>query len=406
MARLLEHHVKDVLRSAGIPVPDGEIADTPSRTEEIARHLVKPVVVKALVPVGRRRKAGLVAFCDRPAEARSAAERMLGNVVEHHRIRQVLVEEKLNIEKEYYISFSINLRLRRPVGLFVRQGGIHVEEHLRLHPEAQQTIVIEPWRGLQKHQAVELVSHSGAFTGKALIQASELLVELYRVFEHSDAKTLEVNPLALTVAGKLIAASALMSVDDAAIARHPGLADKIQIGQERAWRPLTELEMKAIEVQEKDPYRGTARYTEFDDGDTGFLCGGGGASLLMLDVLRVLGARPANYSEFGGNPSAEKVCGLLKVILAKPGVRGLLVAQNVTNNTQVDVEAEGILQALNELHIVPATFPVVVRLAGVAEGRAREIFQNAGIEYYGDEITLTAAARRFIEKMRDDRTAK
>jgi succinyl-CoA synthetase beta subunit/citryl-CoA synthetase large subunit len=155
-----------------------------------------------------------------------------------------------------------------------------------------------------------------------------------------------------------------------------------------------------VEVNEADPYRGTARYTEIDGGDIGFACGGGGGSLMMFDALLSFGGKPANYTEFGGNPPEDKVYGLVTAILAKPGVRGLVVCGNITNNTQVDVVSKGIVRAIKDKGIDPGKFPVVVRYAGVNDAVGREIFTTAGIEYYGDDVTMNMAARKMVEKMK------
>jgi len=155
-----------------------------------------------------------------------------------------------------------------------------------------------------------------------------------------------------------------------------------------------------VEVNELDPYRGTARYTEMDGGDIGFLCGGGGGSLLSFDALVSFGGKPANYSEVGGNPPERKVYGITKGILSKPGVRGLFVAHNITNNTQVDVMSRGVVQALQDMGKDPLAFPVIVREAGVNEQDAKEIFMAAGIEYYGDDATITEAAQRMVERLK------
>ena len=139
----------------------------------------------------------------------------------------------------------------------------------------------------------------------------------------------------------MIAAAALMAVDDSAM-YPPSRTGRlcVQIGSDRAWRPLTALEKQVVEVNEADPYRGTARYTEMDGGDIGFMCGGGGGSLMMFDTLLSYGGKPANYTEFGGNPPERKVYGLVQGILSKPGVKGLILSANITNNTQVDVVAQ------------------------------------------------------------------
>jgi succinyl-CoA synthetase beta subunit/citryl-CoA synthetase large subunit len=175
--------------------------------------------------------------------------------------------------------------------------------------------------------------------------------------------------------------------------------EKVEAGSDRAWRPLTSLEKEMIAVDRADPYRGTASYTEMEGGDIGFLCGGGGGSLLVYDTLLRLGGKPANYSECGGNPSEAKVHGLTKGILSKPGVRGIILTTNITNNTRTDMFARGFIKAIQELNIDATRFPTVVRLPGVNDTEARRLFGEAGIEYHGDDITMEDAARMIVNKM-------
>jgi succinyl-CoA synthetase beta subunit/citryl-CoA synthetase large subunit len=232
-----------------------------------------------------------------------------------------------------------------------------------------------------------------------LRQATDILVKLYKIFVKYDCTILEVNPLAITKEEKVVAAAALMAVDDCAMYRHPELAEFVQLGSDRAWRPMTVLEKQVVQVNEADPYRGTARYTELDDGDIGFMCGGGGGSLMMFDTLLFYGGKPANYTEFGGNPPERKVFGLVKAILSKPGVKGFILSANISNNTQVDIVARGVVGALKDKNVDLRTFPVLVRFAGVNDASARQIFQEAGVEYYGEEISMSMAGKKMIEKM-------
>jgi succinyl-CoA synthetase beta subunit/citryl-CoA synthetase large subunit len=160
------------------------------------------------------------------------------------------------------------------------------------------------------------------------------------------------------------------------------------------------LEKEMVAVDMAESYRGTARYTEMEGGDIGFLCGGGGGSLLAYDTVVRYGGKPANYTEFGGNPTETKVTGLVKGVLSKPGVRSFFMDANITNNTQTDVVAKGIIKAFGEMNIDPKRFPTLVRLAGVNDSEARRIFSEAGIEYYGDDVTMEDAARLLVDKMK------
>ncbi|MDN5346524.1 MAG: succinyl-CoA synthetase beta subunit [Clostridia bacterium] len=400
MARLLEDQAKKLLARYGIKVPEFRIVSTADEAGKAAAELGKEVVIKALVPIGKRGKAGAVRFAGDTQEAVKVASEILGLTLSNYPVERLLVEEKLDIEQELYVSITIDSSVKKPAVIASTAGGMDVEEIIQKEKDKVKIYHPDPILGLPAFKAREIWSELG-MSGKALLDLTATLVSLYRAWADLDAYLLEVNPLVITHKGEVIAAACVLGLDDSALYRHPDLAGFVQMGMERAWRPLTELEKQAVEVNEKDPYRGTARYTEMDGGDIGFMCGGGGGSLLMFDTLLEFGGKPANYSEFGGNPTAEKVYGLAKVILSKPGVRGLIVAQNITNNTQVDLVAQGLLRALKELNIDPKTFPIVVREAGVNEDEARRLFLQAGIDYYAEEVSMREAAQKIIAKMQE-----
>jgi succinyl-CoA synthetase beta subunit len=197
-----------------------------------------------------------------------------------------------------------------------------------------------------------------------------------------------------------VAAAVLMGMDDDALFRQPGVESEVEPGSDRAWRPLTDLEKRLIAVDSAEPYRGTARYTEMNGGDIGFLCGGGGGSLLLFDALQRYGGRPANYSEFGGNPTETKTYGIASGILSKPGVKGFFLGMNITNNTQTDVVAAAVARAFRARGVDTRSFPALARFAGVGDAMAKEVLEEAGFEYHGEDVTMEDAARLMVEKMR------
>ena len=398
MGRLLENHSKQLLAENGVPVPRFFAAASEAEAMEKAGALGGEVVLKALVPVGKRGKAGAIKFAAGAKASGEAARQLFGAVVRHYPVEQVLVEEKLAIAQELYVSITLDKPARKVAILASSAGGIDVEEISARYPEKMRVLRVDPFRGLADFQAKELCADLG-LGGAVLRQTTDILVKLYRVFTKFDCTVLEINPLAVTKDGKVVAAAALMAVDDSAMFRHPELSQYVQIGSDRAWRPMTELEKEVVQVNEADPYRGTARYTEMDDGDIGFMCGGGGGSLMMFDSLLSYGAKPANYTEFGGNPPERKVFGLVKAILSKPGVKGLILSANISNNTQVDIVAQGVVRAIKDKGIDPRKFPVLVRFAGVNDTLARSIFAEAGVEYYGEEVTMSMAAKKMTDKM-------
>lgn len=399
MARVLEIIGKELLRKNTIAVPACEAAKSAKEACEAAERIGYPVVIKALITVGKRGKAGAVKFANNRSEVEKAATEILNMTVRNFPVDQLLIEEKLDIAKELYFSITYDSVKKMPVIIASSEGGVDIEEIAEKHPGKVFKVHVDPIRGFEQYQAKELASALG-LRDKQLVKGSQLFWKLYNVFRDYDATILEINPIAITGSGELVAAAILLGVDDDALYRQPDLAERVESGSDRSWRPLTELEKQMVAVDEADAYRGTARYTEMEGGDIGFLCGGGGGSLLAFDALLAHGGQPANYTELGGNPPQKKVAGLVKGVLSKPGVKSLFVALNITNNTQTDILAKGIVQGFEELGKDPAEFTTVARLAGVNDHEARRIASQAGIEYYGDEVTIDDAARIMCEKMK------
>ena len=399
MARVLENIGKDLLKENGVPTPEFGVAATPEEARRAAKKIGCPVVIKALVTAGKRGKAGAVKFADTPDEAAEMAEAILAMTVYNFPVERVLVEQKLDISQELYVSITYDPVQMGPIIIASTAGGIDIEEIAAAQPEKVLKYYVDIQKGFQLYEAKEIWSDLG-LKGKDLQKATTILGRLYQLFIKYDCTIIEINPLALTADAELLAAAILMGVDDDALYRQPYFAKKVEAGSDRAWRPLTALEKKMIEVDKTEAYRGTARYTEMEGGNIGFFCGGGGGSLLSYDALLQFGGKPANYTEFGGNPPEAKVKGLVKGVLSKPGVKGFYMNLNITNNTQTDIVAKGIIGAFEELNIDPEKFPAVLRLAGVHDAEARKLCTAAGLEYHGDDITMEDTARIIVEKMK------
>lgn len=399
MARILEHHAKQMFATAGIPIPEGYPALSADQAATIAEGMGRPVVIKALVPVGKRGQAGAVQFAEDSRGASQAATDLIGRYIGPYMIDTVLVEERVDIASELYISIIIDRDERRPRIVLSPRGGVSIEDVAREQPGAIVSQTLSISEGLPEFLARELWVQAG-LSGPVIPRLGHLTNRLWNLFVQHDLRLIEINPLFVTPEDTIIAGDAVVSVDDSAGFRHPELERFTVPGTDRSWRPMTGLEARAQRVQEQDAYRGSARYLELDDGNIGFLCGGGGASLLLFDHLVEAGGQPANYAEIGGNPTEAKVAGMTSIVASKPGVEGLFVAHNITNNTQIDVIARGVVQGLRQAGRDPVSFPVVAREAGLHDAEGRQIFEDAGIHYLGEDTTLAGAAQQMIDAMK------
>ncbi len=400
MGRLAEHHGKELLARNDIRVPRGEVVRSARDAVEATRSLGSSVVIKALVPHNRRAKAGGVRFARNLGEVEAAAEALLGTAILGSDVDALLVEERLEPERELFLSFGIDRDRGLPVAMASLSGGVDIEETLERDPAAIRSVTLDPWERDLGFQLRGLWSAVG-LEGTILLEVTELSRRAARLFFSVDADVLELNPVALVAADdgsvEPVVIGVVLGVDELALGRQPSLAPLVDASADR-WRPPTPLELEALEVAAREPYRGTARFMELE-GEIGLLVGGGGGSLVLFDAVRRAGARPACFTEIGGNPTSQKVRGLTRVVLSSPGVEGLLVGHNITSNTQCDLVAEGVIAALADLGLSPHTFPVVAREVGTHDQRGRRLFEEAGIEYLGEEATLEAAARRIVERV-------
>jgi succinyl-CoA synthetase beta subunit/citryl-CoA synthetase large subunit len=395
MARILEHRVKDLFKQFGIPVPQYYACASEAEVREAAGKINKKVVVKALVPVGGRGKSGAVKFAEDANEAVASSKELLNRDIKRWPCRQVLIEEFVPATDEYYVSITFDSRSRGPVIILGCQGGIGVEENA----SALKKFPVDIRQGLRGYAAREMWEQAG-LAGKLLRPAGELLENIYRLFCECSGKLIEINPLLRTADDKFVAADAVLIVDDEGIKKRPALMEIVEYGVENFGRPPTEREQEMIRIDQLDPYRGTARFVELGEGDIGFMCGGGGGSLVMMDTVTRYHGRPLNYTEMGGNPTERKMLGLAKTVLSQPGLKGFLRVGNISSNTQVDIVAKALVKAVAELGIDPKKIPMVVRAAGLHEDEGRKILEEAGIAYFSDEYTMVQAGKKLLEMMR------
>ncbi len=366
MLPLTEDKAKAWLKRQRFPVPEGAAAATPEQAAEVAARLGGGAVVKALVPTGRRGKAGAVRLVETPEAAAQAARNMIGQEVQGFRVDKVYIEAKVAIAEEYYLSIA--LESFPPKLLISRQGGVDIEETLAKDPTAVTVVDLDPTEGLKPWEAIAAWQAVG-IAGAALPKLANLTSRLYAAFQEADAVMLEINPLCIDIEGNLSLVGAMVGIDDDALSRQARwLASEDEPDWMFAGRNLTPRERAVFEANQK--FRGgMVRYSELD-GDIGLIFNGGGAGLLQHDLILAMGGRPANHSDMNGvNP--DKIKTLTRAVLDNPNVRGLLVSANHLQMTRADKKVELIVEVLAERGIDGAIFPVVFRMFGPKEAEAR-----------------------------------
>ncbi len=379
--RLYEFESKLLLQKHGVPVPPGVVLTSKAPSPFL------PCVVKAQLLFGKRADLGAIKICRDKKQADEAISKLLNASFKGEKVNGVLVEELVEMDKQFYASFVFDTDARSPVLLFSAQGGTGVEQR------SVQKLVINELKGLSESDAESFLKEH-----KVL---APLLVSLWKVFVVEDCKLLEINPIAQSKSG-FVCLDAHVELDDFAASRH-----KERVYAERPLasfgRPLTERE-RAVKLANDADYHGTVKYVELD-GNIALLAAGGGGSLTCMDALIDAGGKPANYSEFSGDPTEEKMYVLTKHAISKPGVKGCWIVGAVANFSRVDTMMSGIVKAFEEVN---PKFPVVVRRAGPYEKEGLAILKKAAekhgwvVEVYGAETPLTSTAELVVRKAYGD----
>lgn len=376
MARFLEYQGKEWLAKAGLPVPKGRPASTPEEAKHVAEWIGGPVAVKGQVHAGGRGKAGIVKLVNTPEEAERAAAEILAKTVKGLPVRQVLVEEKLDIQKEFYCSFVINgaREARSPMVMFSTEGGMDIES---VPEEKIVKMFIDPVNGLQSYDGVDLANQAG-IPPKDLSKFAALLSKLSQTYKKYDCQTLEINPLIMTGSGALICADCKMEIDNSAVGRNPEFG--FEIARDLPGEP-TELDFIGWGIEETDA-RGTGflmnmGYDEVSPGYIGYHPIGGGSAMMGLDALNKVGLKPANYADTSGNPVGSKIYRVAKSVLSQPNIDGYLLGGFMMANQEQWHHAHAIVKVLRE--ILPTKkpgLPCVLLLCGNREDESLEILRT------------------------------
>jgi succinyl-CoA synthetase beta subunit len=401
MAKLYEYQGKEVLAKGGIPIPKGGRAHSKEEAKKIAEEIGKTVVIKAQAWVTGRAQAGGVKFAENLQEAERVAGQILGMDIKGFKVREVLVEEKLDIDREFYVGMMIDDVAQSPILIFSSAGGTGIEEIARKHPDKVVKFPIDMTEGLKGFHAKNILRKL-EIRGELQTALSDLLVKFFQVCRKSEARSAEVNPLVLTRQGQIIAADSHMVIDDYAVFRHPELG--IEIAREFD-RPPTQLEKVAYQVEAKD-HRGTfyflqmAQNIEAQSGYIGFHGAGGGGSMMSMDALLSQGFKIANYCDTSGNPSASKVYRAAKIILSQRNIDGYFASGSGVASQEQFHSARGLVKAFREVHL---SLPAVIRIGGNAEELAIKILHTytkdlpGRVEAYGRDTPASFCAKRLRE---------
>ncbi|MBK8006370.1 MAG: ADP-forming succinate--CoA ligase subunit beta [Gemmatimonadetes bacterium] len=361
---LHEYQGRQIFRSAGIPMPDGDVASTPSEAESIARRVGGTVVVKAQVHAGGRGKAGGVKLAKNPAEAAEAAEKILGMSIKGLVVQKVLVVPAADIVTEAYMGLIMDRASQRPVFMVSPAGGIDIEEVAAKTPEKIRRLAVDPRYGILPHQALGLALFLYKDIAQAR-QAARIMEQLYGVFTANGCSLAEINPLVTTPDGKVLALDAKVSIDDNELDRRPDLA---LLRDETAEEPS--------EVQAR---RANLTFIKLS-GNVGCVVNGAGLAMATMDLVKYYGGDPANFLDIGGSSNPDKVVNALRIITADPAVKAILF--NIFGGiTRTDDVANGIKTALAQF---PVKVPIVVRLTGTNEAEAVKILQGIGMTALSD----------------------
>ena len=380
---LHEYQAKEVFRSYGIAVPAGGVAATAAEAAAVAESLGGPVwVVKAQVHAGGRGKAGGVKVARDIDTVRSSAAGMLGQRLvtkqtgpEGLPVERVYVEAGSEIEREMYVSLTLNRDRGRIALIASAAGGMDIEEVAAQTPEKILTVNVHPAAGLQAYQCRQIAFGLG-LSGAQLGEFQSIATALYRLYVDKDASLVEVNPLIVTKAGKLVALDAKINVDANAVFRHPDLAQMRDPNQEDPMeRRASEHDLNYVSL----------------DGDIACMVNGAGLAMATMDLIKLHGGQPANFLDVGGGATSERVTAAFQLILSNPKVRAVLV--NIFGGiVRCDLIADGVINAVKNVGV---KVPVVVRLEGTNAEQARETLAKSGLTITA-ATDLTDAARKVV----------
>jgi succinyl-CoA synthetase beta subunit len=338
----------------------------------------KPVAIKAQVLAGGRGKAGGIRFAESPEQAGSVTGDLLGRTIQGEAVEMVLVEERVDIDRELYLGITVDGSAGAPLLMVSLDGGIDIEERAAQRPERIRAIHWDLFQGLKPHEIRKMVKDLGIF-GEIGVKVAESVYKLCQLFLKYDALIAEINPLVITHGKKVVAADGVIEIDDSALFRHPEFQG---LKMAHISDPLAR-EGQAIGVS----YVGL-------DGDIGLICSGAGLGMASVDLISRWG-RPANFLETGGGITAELMAGALRLVLKKPGLKGIFINLYGGINP-IHQGAEGLARVIREDGL---TLPIVAKALGNFQEETWRILEEAGVTVV-KTIDTEGAVEALFKKVR------
>jgi succinyl-CoA synthetase beta subunit len=385
--KIHEYQAKEILRSYGVPVPKGRVAETPEEAGRIAKEIgTETIVVKAQIHAGGRGKGGGIQIVHSAWEAQSAAKKILGMRLITHQtrssgrlVRKVLIEEGIEIEEELYLGMVVDRSRACPVIMASREGGVEIEKVAAESPEKIIKEWISPVTGFRAFHANNIGYGLGLKPGQA-VRIRTILSGLYKVFIEKDCLLAEINPLVLTKGGDLIALDAKMNFSDNGLFRQKEIA---------ALRDLNEEDPLEIEASKYN-----LNYIKLD-GNVGCMVNGAGLAMATMDIIKMAGADPANFLDVGGGATVEMVKNGFEILMSDKDVKVVLI--NIFGGIlRCDTLAEGVTEAVSEVKV---KVPVVVRLEGTNVEEGRRILNESGLNFIIAQ-GMKEAAEKVVEALK------
>ncbi|MCX7965034.1 MAG: ADP-forming succinate--CoA ligase subunit beta [Syntrophorhabdaceae bacterium] len=367
--KIHEYQAKDLLKTYGIPIPKGITIKNKEDAIKAWESLNKAnLVVKAQIHSGGRGKAGGIRIVNTRKELEEYVSHLLGSTLfteqtgdEGKPVEYLLIEEAVEFKKELYLGFTVD-RSRACISMILSsEGGIEIEKVAASTPEKVVVENIEPLLGLKDFYITRALVSAG-IDAKYFRKIALVAKGLYRLFIEKDCSLAEINPLVITANDELLAVDAKINFDDNALFRHPGILSLRDYKQEN---PL-----------ETEAAKYNLNYIKLK-GNVGCMVNGAGLAMATMDLIKLVGAEPANFLDVGGGATSNMVKEGLKILVSDKDVKVIFI--NIFGGIlRCDTLANGVVEAARELHI---ELPIVIRLEGTNVEEGKRILKEAGLKF-------------------------